>query len=356
MNDYDINDKRTQKEFSGITFSQFKKTEVKKQLVNAILYNKLEESCYWSAEYICSGHFVDLWEIILLLLGKHIHIGNPKLSIYLELRLNYFKEMLNNGYLDNEIKMRNNLKIRELFAEIMCVMCLSRKKNSFDVPKIPPEEYNILRISYKLEADSLEYAKNVFHNEDPKEMFIALNELAFNMKNNIKNMAKSIYWIEWLLGFETLSKKENNLVFFGARRTYSVASQFQKDIVWIIWDLIMEEAKSRNKGIVKIINAINQLFCLRYSSGAKKKRKYLIFYCVALLTEHVDNSVKIINNSELIEQIKKKINVIYKQIKVNEITPNTDYLFNNSYNSGNLEKTIERLEKMNSLTNLIPRS
>ena len=75
-----------------------------------------------------------------------------------------------------------------------------------------------------------------------------------------------------------------------------------------------------------------------------------------MLTEYVDNSVKIINNSELIEQIKKKINVIYKQIKVNEITPNTDYLFNNSYNSGNLEKTIERLEKMNSLTNLIPRS
>ena len=95
---------------------------------------------------------------------------------------------------------------------------------------------------------------------------------------------------------------------------------------------------------------------MKYSNGAKRKRKYLIYHCIALLTEHVDNSVKIINNPELIEQIKNKINVIYKQIKVNEIKPNTDYLFNNSYNSGNLEKTIERLEKMNSLTNLIPRS
>ena len=54
MNENDINDKRSQKEFSGITFSQFKKTDVKKQLVNAVLYNKLEEACYWSAEYICS--------------------------------------------------------------------------------------------------------------------------------------------------------------------------------------------------------------------------------------------------------------------------------------------------------------
>ena len=63
-----------------------------------------------------------------------------------------------------------------------------------------------------------------------------------------------------------------------------------------------------------------------------------------MLTEYVDNSVKIISKPELIEEIKKKINIIYKQIKINEIRPKTDYLFNNSYNSGNLEKTIERLE------------
>lgn len=356
MNENDINDKRLQKEFSGITFSQFKKSDVKRQLINAILYNKLEEACYWSAEYICSGHFIDLWEIILLLIGKHIHIGNPKISIYLNLRLDFFRDMLNNGYIDNEIKMRNNQKIRDMFAEIMCVLCLSRKKNSFDVPKIPLEEYNILRISYKLEADSLEYGKQNVHNDDPKELFIAINELAYNLDSTVKNMTKSIYWVEWILGFESLSKKENKILFHGKRREYNVAKQYQKDIVWIVWDLILKTAKEKSKGMYKIISSINSLFCLKYSTGSKRKRKYLIFYSIALLTEYVDNSVKIINNPELVEQIKKKINVIYKQIKINEIKPKTDYLFNNSYNSGNLEKTIERLEKMNSLTNLIPRS
>ena len=74
MNDNLLNDKRTINEFKNKTFSKYSKTKVKKELLKSLYNSLIEPSCYWSVELICSGHYQDLWEIILLYMSCLNHI------------------------------------------------------------------------------------------------------------------------------------------------------------------------------------------------------------------------------------------------------------------------------------------
>ena len=88
-----------------------------------------------------------------------------------------------------------------------------------------------------------------------------------------------------------------------------------------------------------------------------KKTKYILYFVVSLLCEKVSFDEEIIRESQkpFVNTIIKNIETIYKQIKKNEESPGTEYLFKD-IKSSNLEKTIEKLEKMNNFgDSFIPR-
>lgn len=347
----EINDIRQPAQFKGVSFSKYKKTDVSKQLIDNIKNGKLEPACYWSAELICAGHFMELWEIILHYLGKHIHIGNPKMTIYLEKRFEIFRSIIQQGQYLNELQLRNHPTIRKLFAEIISILTLSNKKHSFEPIKINrEEEFDMTQMTERLKAPSITYVESIFKKDDPKELYIAMNEFAYNISKDKLNMVGASYWIEWTIDFEAICKKRKVSIFCEPRSFVNVEKKFKRDTIWLLWDIIFYYNELlNNQYITTLINSLFNLFCVKYTTASCKKRRYLLYFAVALLTEPVPTNVDLIGNKHVVQTIIDKINSVYKQIKKNEESPNTEYLFANVERENTFEKSMRKMELMNSI-------
>ena len=352
-----INDIRESGEFKSVTFSGYKKTEVKKQFIDCLLRGKIEPSCYWCAEMICAGHFLDIWECILLYLGKHIHSANPKVVIYLKKRYTIFKNIIEQGHFISILELRNNSTIRQLFSEIIVILVNSPKKHSFETLKIDKvEEFDITHMTHQLKAPSISYMGELLDKEDPKELMIVINEFAYHISGDCRDMHSAVFWIEWIIEFDNICKSRNEPTKC-KRRTYQVENKFQSDVIWIFWDAIMIQATRVGPCIENIMHGLLDLFCIKYTSATSKKRKYLLYYAIELLTEQIPTNIELINSSKKnsISFINENIHLIYKQIKKNECSPNTDYLFMGSSGKESFASSIKKMEMMNTM-DFLPRN
>ena len=82
-----------------------------------------------------------------------------------------------------------------------------------------------------------------------------------------------------------------------------------------------------------------------------------MYFVVSILCENNTYDEEIIRESQkqTLANVTSKINSVYAQIKKNEVSPGTEYLFKNT-KAMELEKTIEKLETMNTFgETFIPR-
>jgi hypothetical protein len=212
-------------------------------------------------------------------------------------------------------------------------------------------------IKDKFKAPTADYGEEVLMVEDPKELFPFVNELAYSVTVSGNNQMSACYWIEWIIEYENRCKALKEKVFCERRSFAKVDSKCQKDIVWIIWDIFLKEATKRSKIIQKLMDALMSLFCLKYVTGCHKKRKNLMYLAISILCEKFTPEKEIIRHSQLVlvTAIKQKIDAVYAQIKKNEESTGTDYLFH-GMKSSNLESTIKKLDAMNSFgDSFVPR-
>jgi hypothetical protein len=70
---------------------------------------------------------------------------------------------------------------------------------------------------------------------------------------------------------------------------------------------------------------------------------------VAVLTEPLPNTIELIEDKTVLYTVFEQIDSVYKQIKKNEISPNTEYLFSNLEKQNTFEKSVQKIEIMNQM-------
>lgn len=295
-----IQDSRVQ--FTNETFSKFKKADVKRALLTNLTESRLEPSCHWAAEMVCSGLFGELWDVIFLFFAKHIHLANPKLPLYMDLRLQQFRQEAMHE--PREMDLRNSILVRRLFAEIIAVLCISPKRLGQQPVVVHASNLSLTTLHEKLRAPDMSYL-TVFLPNDPKELFVPFNELAYAI--TMKNSMEAFYWLEWVLLFESTCKKKCAIT----PREYT--PRFTTDIIWLFWDIVVKLSPCP-----KITEATLSLFKVQFSPTCKQRRRHLLYYAILLCCDPFDLSIDIVQDKGVVETVTNKCNLLYKEIKKNE--------------------------------------
>lgn len=327
-----IVDTRDESSFRSATFSNYKKGDVTKELCNSLLSNQYEQCHYWCAEMICSGLFEDLWDTLIVHVGKHINLSNPKIPIYLRSRIEMFRDIARKNK-DTDLSLRNNTKIRKLFAEVVAVLMMSKNSLSSQRVKaaIKGEGFDLMNISSKLKAPDVTFVKDFFKESDPKELFFAVNEMGFHLSESSRNAVEACFWMEWMFDYEVQTTKRKDKCVCAQRENDMVSEKYQSDLIWLIWDILLfygsnngSTTGSSRKALspankTKIIRALFYIFSLRYNTRVKVRRIQLLYLAINLITTSYIEDCDIIENKALINSYAENADLIYKEIKKGEI-------------------------------------
>lgn len=312
--------------FSKLSFSNYAKPCLSKNLLMEINKGDMNRSYFWTAEMICSGMFLELWNTIFLVMSKYIHIHNPRLPLYIKSRYGNFRNIMM-SHDEPDYELRNNNDIRTMFFTIVTILCKSIKK-------VPLEDitYKFVidkdSIDRRTKAPSLQYIKEVYIDGDPREYVIAINELTYNLIET-NNKRDIYYWINWIVHYDNTSRKKKKYILCSPRERIdgfvNENPKYFQNIIWIVWECIFYKISriqhpQKQYILNELVDSLFKLFTTRYTPTYNKKRIHLVYHSIELILgyDNIKINTPLIDNGHL-KNIDLNINRIFTELKESEV-------------------------------------
>jgi len=318
-----INDSRMIKDFKDQVFGGYKLSAASAALDKALLEDKVEPALHWGLQLLLSGTVQPLWNKLITFACKVVNIYNPTLPEFLFNKTQAWLHITENARYakDNILTLRNHPTVRLLLAEIITVIAISKKRKLNVLPRIKKEEFIIDNFKSKLAAKDNSLVDGIFQDGDPAEIRIAANEMAFQLYHG--NLAKTLYWLNWILEWEKINTKKYGKYECASRITPDVDGKFYKDVVWLIWSVI-----TRLRGLKFTITggSINaqieylwKMYCFRFTPGARARKLPLIIWSILYMIENVDMSISLVDKPAILFQSLLGMDKIIATLKTQEV-------------------------------------
>jgi hypothetical protein len=204
---------------------------------------------------------------------------------------------------------------------MVTILALSKKRKLNILPRIKKEEFIIDTFKAKLQAKDNSLVDGILADGDPSEIRIAANEMAFSLYSG--NLAKGLYWMNWILEWEKINTKKYGKYECAARIIEGVDSKYYKDVVWLIWAVINKlrilKFLITGTSISSQMDYLWKMYCYKFTSGARPRKVSLMIWALLYLTENVDMSVQLVDKPHVLFQSLLGMDKIASSLKSQEV-------------------------------------
>ena len=337
-----IVDSRLLKNFKDQTFGGYKLAQASKALEKAIIEDKVEPALHWTLQLFLSGIVQPLWNMFIIFACKSINIYSIQLPEFIYNKTIQWQHIVDNIKYskDNILLLRNHPTIRLLLAEMVTILCLSKKRKINQLPKIKKPDFIIENFKSKLEAKDNRFIEDICIDGDPSEIKIAINEFALNIYNS--NINKSLFWLNWIIEWEKINSKKYGKYECGIRTIEGIDSKYYKDIVWLIWAMINKLRQLKyslcvDNNINLQISYLYKLYINKFTPSTRGKKQNYIIWSILYMTETLDYSSSLVERPHILFQSLLGFDKIISQLKSQEVHDVVNNLMNvvveNNYNN-----------------------
>jgi hypothetical protein len=324
-----------------LTVTGESKSQILNTFRNAVLQSKLEAACITGIELHCSGYLQQVINILIEIIGSHVHIHNPNIGSRLLERYKRFEKQINlpekNAGTTHFPNVSENRELDELFfnkpevlgyrttlncqpvrnfvIEMISVVTLSHQKQ-MTLPTINPKDVNnnyLYSAAKSLKIGGTNLLKIITKNE----LKIVLEVIEKYLLHKDSKTEETIYWILWLIKLENKIKKKGESIPCKAINVNGVQKKQTDHWVWYIWKSVFSRVSFCHSFKKKQIIDLYEIFKIDFTKTIIIIRLPILFFAIRLLKYDVSNNFpSILNNLHLHVQTYSNVNTLYRNLQI----------------------------------------